>query len=122
MFGRNAQSVRLVVRPDGFTPQAFWWDGRLVRVLAVESLRTRGVERHYRVRSAAGRYELSFRADSGLWFVLRGPTRLGRARCRLETMPRYSLPVWWRRSFRRSATTGMRGSRGGGHADGFALV
>jgi hypothetical protein len=122
MLSRNALSVRLAVRPDGFTPQAFLWEGKLVRVLAVESMRTRGTERRFRVRSAAGRYELSFHADVGLWFVLRGPTRLGRALCQLETMPRYSLPVWRRRSFRRSATVGKQGSRGGGNADGFALV
>ena len=122
MLSRSARSVQLAVRPDGFTPRAFRWQGELVRVLAVESVRTRGSERRYRVRSAAGRYELSFHVDTGLWFVLRGPTRLGRAVCRLETMPRYSLPVWRRRSFRRSSTTGMPGSRGGGNADGFALV
>ena len=100
MLSNKMKSVQLVVRPDGFTPQAFRWEGALVRVLTVECFRTYGTERRYRVRTPIGRYELSFFADAKLWFVRRSPSRLGRALCRWETMPRYTLPMWRRRAYR----------------------
>jgi hypothetical protein len=122
MLSREAQSVRLAVHPDGFTPghfggRASWCAFSLWKVCALV-----GLNDVIACGRLPERYELCFHADTGLWFVLRGPTRLGRALSRLETMPRYSLPVWRRRSFRRSMTTGRQGSRGGGNADGFALV
>lgn len=104
MFNREMKSVELAVRPDGFTPRAFRWEGGLVRVLTVESIRTSGTERRYRVLTAEGRFELSCYTNAGsLWYVRRSPTRLGRALCRWEAAPRYALPVRQRRAHRRLA-------------------
>jgi hypothetical protein len=100
MQQKNAEPVQLSVRPDGFTPQAFRWDGALVRVLAVEAVRTYGAERRYRVLTPAGRFELSYRPGVRLWYVRRSPTRLSRALSRWGSMPRYALPLWRRRAFR----------------------
>jgi hypothetical protein len=122
MLSRSAESVLLAVRPDGFTPQAFRWHGELVRVLTVEGVRTYGTERRFRIRTTGGRFELSFHSDAGLWYVLRGPTRLGRALCLLDSMPRYALPVWRRRAYRRALTGRGKASGGGKNADGLALV
>ncbi len=118
MLNKDTNPVQISVRPDGFTPQAFRWEDRLVRVLAVERIRTFGTERRYRVVTAEGRFELSYYADAGLWYVRCSPTRLGRALCRWEATPRYALPMWRRRAHRRPAGR-IKGAR---NADGLALV
>ncbi len=103
MSGNDMRSVEMAVRPDGFTPRAFRWEDGLVRVLAVESVRTCGTERRYRVLTGEGRFELSYYSNDSQWYVRRSPTRLGRALCQWEAAPRYSLPMWRRRARRRLA-------------------
>ncbi len=91
------QAVRVTLRPDGFTPSTFRWQGALVRVLGVERVETRGLERVYRVRTAAGSYQLGFHASAARWYVRRSPSRFSRALLRWLDSPRYAVPARRRR-------------------------
>jgi len=93
-------NVRVTLAPGGFFPQAFHWQGQFYRVLAVHSIRTCGLERRYRVASAAGYFELAVDVYSGMWRVRHAPNWLSRAWYRLHNGPRYPLPVWRRRRAR----------------------
>jgi len=115
---KTMQAVQLVVRPDGFTPRTFAWEGERVRVISVESVETFGAERRYRVHTRRGRFELSLYTDVERWFIRRSPTRLGQALSRWQDTPRYALPAWRRRMRRERVRT----SSGGSHADGFVVV
>jgi len=126
--------LQVALAPDGFYPQAFRWEGRLVRVLAIESVNTFGTERRFRVRSATGRFELGFYTDAGVWRLRRKPGWLGRLWARWQNAPRYPLPVWRRRSRRTVVAAAARakvaqirwpsvaGWAGGRHAERLAVV
>jgi len=122
---RPIAALQVVVAPDGFYPRTFEWQGRLVRVSAVEAMYTSGIERRFRVRTVEGQFELGFRAGSGVWCLRRHPGWLGRAWARLHNLPRYPLPAWRRRT--RQTAGGQRVApipiaKEGHDADRLALV
>lgn len=78
-MARTIEHVRVTLAGDNFYPQAFCVEGRSVRVLFVESMRTVGVERIFRVRSIEGVYELGQHTVSRVWTLRRQPSRLARA-------------------------------------------
>jgi hypothetical protein len=121
MIRKTIHAVQVTVRPDGFTPQTFRWDGTQVRVMGLERVETVGAERRYRVRTRLGCFELSLYTNLGRWFIRRSPTRLGRALWRWQSSPRYTLPAW-RRRIRILPKAAAQESAGGSHADGLALV
>ncbi len=90
-------NVRVRLAPGGFLPQAFKWEGRSYRVLAVHSVKVYGAERRYRVATADGYFELAVALPGGAWRVRRWPNSLSRALYRLQHGPRYPLPAWRRR-------------------------
>jgi hypothetical protein len=110
----QAEALRVIIGPNKFSPHAFHWRGRTVRVLAVESIKTFGAERRYRVRTGEGRFELGFCTDSGTWQLRRTPNWLSRLWARWNNTPRYPVPTWRRRA--------RRYLYGGNHANRFALV
>ena len=122
--------VRVTLARDGFYPQAFRWAGRDLRVLFVESLRTRGPERWFRVRTVEGVYELVQQTRTGVWQMRRSPSWFGRTMARIAHTPRYSLPASHRRGGCGAGGVGTApgetqkspSSQGGGHASGLALV
>ena len=78
-------------------PRLFCWQSKLIRVLAVDSIRTLGAEQRYRVRTAEGNFELAFFVATTTWHMRRTPTRLGRAWVRWQYQPRFPLPpARWR--------------------------
>ncbi len=89
--------VKVILGSNPFSPRAFRWQGRTVRVLAVESIKTFGAERRYRVRTGEGYFELGCFGDAGAWRLHRAPTWLGRLWARWQDVPRYPVPVWRRR-------------------------
>jgi len=97
------EGLQVTLASDRFYPRAFRWQGRVVRVLSVDRIRTFGAERRFRVRTAVGRFELGWLTDSGQWRVRREPNWLDRIWSRLRRMPRYSLPPWRRRVFNQVA-------------------
>ena len=118
--------VRVTLAGDGFYPQAFRCAGRDLRVLFVESLRTRGPERWFRVRTVEGVYELTQQTRTGVWQMRRSPSWFGRTMAQIARTPRYSLPASHRRGgcVRTAPQESKKSpsSQGGGHASGFALV
>ena len=122
---QQAQGLRITLRSDGFYPLALHWQGRTLRVLYVESVRTSGLERRYRVRTTEGPYVLLLRIGTGVWRIHRGPGWLDRARAHLAALPRYALPA-----VRRRAQTVVKAAppclpstaEGGGHANRLTLV
>ena len=122
---RSIVALPVVVAPDGFYPRTFEWQGRLVRVSAVETMYTSGVERRFRVRTVEGQFELGFRVGAGVWCLRRHPGWVGRAWARLHNLPRYPLPAWRRRT--RGIACEQRVTpdpiaKGGHDADRLALV
>ncbi len=113
------KGLRVALAPGGFFPQAFRWQGHLHRVLAVHSIRTCGLERRYRVASAAGYFELALNVYSGTWHVRHAPNWLSRLWYQLHNGPRYPLPVWRRRRARIVAERQLLRRE---HASRFALV
>lgn len=83
--------LRVTQAPGELAPCSFHWAGRLVRVLYVERVHTRGVERRYRVQTPEGIYELSLNTLSGAWSMRHSPSRLSRAWTQMRHMPRYPL-------------------------------
>ncbi len=121
----NAGLVRVTMQADGYYPQALRWQGRAVRVLSVEAVRTWGLERRYRVRTTEGRYELGLHTGSGAWVVRRSPGWLSRVWARAQRTPRYPLPAWQRRARaqpRRPVSVSPAQATGGSHAVRLALV
>jgi len=106
--------VRVSLAPNGFSPWSFHWQGRVVRVLSVESVRTVGTERRYLARTTEGNFELGWYTEAGIWVVRRSPSWLDRVWVEWRNGPRYPLPAWRRRV--------RRGGAGGDHADWLALV
>lgn len=98
------RAVHVTVRPDGFTPRAFRWEGNLARVLSVEAVVTRDVERRYRVQTSLGCYELSWFVPGKVWYVRRGPSRFARMLAQRRHPARYGVPAWRRRARWRIAT------------------
>lgn len=96
-MSQSTETLRVLVTPDGFYPRSWWWEGRAVRALFLEEVRTRGLERRFRVHTGEGRYELSYHCGTGAWQMLRAPSWFARARMRLQRMPRYPLPAARRR-------------------------
>ncbi len=96
---RQEEQLRVTMMPDGFYAQSFRWQGRTVRVLYQQNMQTRGLERHFLVQTAEGRFELSYHIGTGLWQMRQAPTWIGRAWAQLQRMPRYPLPVYRRRSY-----------------------
>ncbi len=86
--------LKVILGSSRFYPHAFRWQGRTVRVLAVESIKTLGLERRYRVRTGQGYFELSLFTDSGAWWLHRSPNVLSRLWARWQNVPRYPLPFW----------------------------
>jgi hypothetical protein len=111
---RQTNRVQVSLAPDGFRPWSFRWQGRVVRVLSVESVRTLGTERRYLVRTAGGNFELGWYTEAGVWVVRRSPSWLDRVWVEWRNTPRYPLPAWRRRV--------RKGGTGGDHADWFTLV
>ncbi len=119
-----------MVASNHFYPHAFRWQGRTVRVLAVEGLKTLGAERRFRLATAEGHFDLGLFTDSGAWCLRREPGWLGRAWMRwwpFHRQPRFPLPFWRRRTRRRAvvAAPAHRATRvpaGGFYADRLALV
>lgn len=99
----DTDRLQVVLGTDGYYPQTLRWQGRAVRVLAVEGVQTRGPERRFRARTREGCFQVAFRPDSGVWYVLRVPGWFERLRARLEHAPRYPLPSWRRRQRARPA-------------------
>jgi len=91
------EQLRVTMTPDGFYAQSFRWLGRTVRVLYQQDIQTRGLERHFLVQTAEGRFELSYHIGTGLWRMRHAPTWIGRAWAQLQRMPRYPLSVNRRR-------------------------
>ena len=89
--------VKVILGSNRFSLRAFRWQGRTVRVLAVESIKTFGAERRYRVRTGEGYFELGCFGDAGAWRLHRAPTWFGRLWARWQDLPRYPVPVWRRR-------------------------
>ena len=89
--------LRVGLAPGVLLPQAFRWEGRSYRVLAVHSIKTRGLERRYRVASSAGYFELALNVSSDTWRVRHAPNWLSRAWYQWQNGPRYPLPAWRRR-------------------------
>ena len=110
----QTRRVQVSLASNGFSPRSFQWQGRVVRVLAVESIRTLGTERRYLVRTAGGNFELGWYTEAGIWVVRCSPSWLDRVWVEWRNAPRYPLPTWRRRI--------RRGGMGGDHADWFALV
>lgn len=117
------QEVRVTVAADGFSPQRLHWQSRSVRVLAVEGVQTRGLERWYRLRTVEGRCDVIYRLGAGDWLVQRAPTWWDRLWARIQHAPRYPLPAWQRRRARpagRQSAAVQQGERN--HAVRLALV
>ena len=108
----NINTLRVKTAPGGFYPQAFWWQGRLYRVLELESLRTVGLERRCRVHTAEGPYELAFDVSGKRWWMRRSPGVVERLLARWQNAPRYPLPVWRRRLSRRESAKREPAERG----------
>lgn len=90
--------LQVTFAPDGFFPQAFRWQGRLYRVLAVHSVRTGRSERSYRVITSGGYFELALHLLQGTWRMRRRPNWISRTWYRWLNGARYPLPAWRRRS------------------------
>jgi len=122
----QTDSLQVVLTGDGRRPGSFRWEGHTFRVLSVESVRTFGAERRYRVRTGEGRFELGLFADAGIWCLRRNPTWLGRLWARWQNPPRYPLPTWRRRSRRMAAQVKPVAMAslipGGVHAERFVVV
>jgi hypothetical protein len=121
---QQMQGLRIVLRPEGFYPQALHWQGRTLRILYVEDVQTSGLERRYRVRTPEGSYDLRLHTGTGVWQIHRRPGWLDRARARLAALPRYPLPAGRRRAHRAPKVTPRQRSaaEGGGYANRPALV
>jgi hypothetical protein len=121
----SIEGLQVTMAPNGFYPRAFCWQGRALRVLSVDRISTSGAERRFRVRTAIGPFELGLFTDACLWRVRRGPNWLDRMWARFQRRPRYPLPPWRRRVYRRTATKSLAPvaeMRRENHADGLALV
>ena len=117
--------LRVILRPDGFYPQALFWQGRTLRVLYVERVQTAGLKRWFRVRTPEGPYELRLDIGTGVWRIHRSPGWLDRARAHLAALPRYPLPAVRRRAhpiMRAVPLCLPEAAEGGGHAKRLALV
>ncbi len=121
----NLDSLQVTMRADGFYPQALRWQGRTVRVLSVERVRTCGLERRYHVITPEGRYELGLHVGIGAWHVRHSPGWLSRLWARVQRTPRYALPAGRRRTRSRPLAQqpwGGQPLRGGARAIRLALV
>jgi hypothetical protein len=124
-MSRHTSRVQVSLAPNGFSPRSFRWQGRVVRVLSVESVRTLGAERRYLVRTVCGSFELGLYADASIWLVRRSPSWLDRVWAEWRNAPRYPLPVWRRRARGSEMTNSCISAptmTGGDHADWLALV
>ncbi len=122
---QQMQDLRVILRSDGFYPQALHWQGRTLRVLYVERVQTTGLERRYRVQTPEGPYELRLDIGTGVWQIHRSPGWLDRARAHLAAQPRYPLPAMRRRAHPavKASPRGVLSTvEGGGHAKRLALV
>ena len=126
---RQTSRVQVSLAPNGFSPHSFRWQGRALRVLSVESVRTLGTERRYLVRRARGSFELGWYTDASIWVVRRSPSWFDRVWAEWRNAPRYPLPVWRRRARIPASSSEMKNScisvptvTGGDHADRLALV
>jgi hypothetical protein len=90
----QTETLHVISGPSRFYPHAFRWQGRTVRVLAVESIKTLGMERRYRVRTGQGYFELSLCTDADAWRLRRSPGVLSRLWARWRNAPRFPLPFW----------------------------
>ena len=116
--------LAVLLSPDGFGLRALRWQGRLLRVVAVEDVLSLGFERRYRVLTAEGLFELRFDSCSKVWAVHRAPSWIGRFRARLANRPRYPLPAWRRRARPTSVRVAVQlfVPEGRSRASRFALV
>jgi hypothetical protein len=110
------QDAHVVVKvaPGSSHPGLFCWHHRIVRVLAVETIRTLGTEQRYRVRTVEGYFELAFFSDVRTWRLRRTPSLLGRVWMRWLYPPRYPLPKARRRAARMLESTSSSGRSSGG--------
>lgn len=120
--------LRVAQAKGELAPVSFHWEGRLVRVLYVASVRTSGVERRYRVRTTQGWYELGLDTRGKRWRMCHSPTWLARTWAAMRQLPRYPLPNRKLRSLNPAAAPAIRPAAilntkgGGGYAHGYALV
>ena len=122
---RQVPGLCPILRSDGFYPQTLYWQGRTLRVLYVESVRTSGLERRYRVRTPEGPFDLRLHIGTGVWRIHRSPGWLARARAHLAALPRYPLPAVRRRghaTLKAAAPCLPSAAEGGSNASRFALV
>jgi hypothetical protein len=124
-MARQIRSTEVVLTPNGFGPQSFRWQGCMVRVQSLRSIRTVGGERRYLVSTPRGDFELGWYSDADVWIVRRSPSWLDRVRGQWRDAPRYPLPAWRRRA-RGSGHQNVRVSvpvaAGGGYADRITVV
>jgi len=122
---RQVQGLRIILRSDGFYPQALSWQGRTLRVLYIESVQTTGLERRYRVQTPGGPFDLRLHIGTGVWQIHRSPGWLARARAHLAALPRYPLPAVRRRAratLKAAAPCLPSAAEGGSNASRLALV
>lgn len=131
-MAKSVEQAQVILAEDNFYPRTFRRAGRSIRVLFVESMRTVGVERLFRVRTVEGVYELAQHTVTQVWTLRREPSWWARA-LNAGDAPRYQ-PVSGRTRVSRAAARALaqahpqaRGQReqnanGGSHAEGFALV
>jgi hypothetical protein len=121
----QTSEVRVILAPDGFYPLTIQWQGGTLRVLCVETFRTTGMQRRFRVRTSEGPFEIDLHVGSGVWQIHRRPGWLARARAHLAAQPRYALPAGRRRtrpSLPARPALQAPADGGGSHASRLALV
>jgi hypothetical protein len=104
----GAEGLRVAIAGSGFYPRSLRWQGRGVRVVAVDEVYTCGLERRFRVRTPEGPYELGYDTATGSWRLIQAPTWFQRVWARMQDAPRYPLPAERRRGNRRPASHGTR--------------
>lgn len=98
----DVNAVQVSLASDRFHPRSFTWHGQIWRVLSVDGVCTRGIERRFRVMTRSGVFELALHTGDGQWRVLRKPGWMDRMWARVRRLPRYPLPPWRRRTFEAS--------------------
>lgn len=94
-MARNSRSLHVVQAPGELSPLSFEWEGRTVRVWYVTAVATQagadGPERHYRVQTGEGCYELGLNMRTYAWRMCSYPSRLRRAWAEASRTPRFPV-------------------------------
>ncbi len=119
------ESFKVWVGSSPLRPRAFRRQGRVQRIVEVESVVTLGAERRYRVRTLNGCFELSLFADAGEWRLRRCPGPVSRLAARWRYGPQFPVFPWRRRArcfAARGAAPASLTRAGGGYAGRLAVV